>query len=210
MACRWAIMALFLRGAQSAPCSNDFWSDSSIKTLRTVAQELYVAPGSRSRARARLLSFSLSQWLRCHDVCTDNPTLYRIMVKSLARPVETAVCLLEQSVQSDAASNAPSQPSDHVGLWRGGTVGCLGARQASAQQLATLIPAIDSDLSFAVLKGVWAVLSAAAEEVSWHRSQFPRILIGKPTGVFGQRWGLQCSVCTRSCAARTANGKKGG
>ena len=65
MACRWAIMALFLRGAQSAPCSNDFWSDSSIKTLRTVAQELYVAPGSRTRARARLLSFALSQWLRC-------------------------------------------------------------------------------------------------------------------------------------------------
>ena len=144
-----------------------------------------------------------------HDVCTDNPTLYRIMVKSLARPVETAVCLLEQSVQSDAVK-APTLKPPTISDYGGGTVGCLGARQASAQQLATLIPAIDSDLSFAVLKGVWAVLSAAAEEVSRHRSQFPRILIGKPTGVFGQRWGLQCSVCTRSCAARTANGKKGG
>ena len=40
------------------------------------------------------------------------------MVKSLARPVETAVCLLEQSVQSDAASN--SQPSDHIGLFMEG------------------------------------------------------------------------------------------
>jgi hypothetical protein len=32
-------------------------------------------------------------------------------------------------------------------------------------QLAALIPTIHSDLSSAVLKAVWAVLSAAAEEV---------------------------------------------
>jgi hypothetical protein len=129
---RLLLVLFWLGSSASLPCSNDFWSDASIKTFRTVAQELWEAPGN-TRQRGWSLGCRYSQWWRA-----DNPTLYRVMARTLQRPVESAVCLLEKSQREDDVPSA---------------------------QLAALIPTIHSDLSSAVLKAVWAVLSAAAEEV---------------------------------------------